>query len=70
MRDKELFRRQKKELIKSIEKRGINYVSSYCTLAGMPVIIAYEFIMEDYPEHKELCESRIKIVKDFMGYKD
>lgn len=70
MHDKEDFRRVKNEFMKMIEKNGVDYITTYCTLSGLPLIPAYEFIKEDYPEMGEWCDANIKRLKEFYGYKD
>lgn len=70
MQSKEDFRRVKNEFIKMIEKNGFDYITTYCTLSGLPLIPAYEFIKEDYPEKTKWCDDNIKRLKEFYGYKD
>lgn len=70
MHDKKDYIRVKKEFIKLIEKNGFDYITTYCSLAALPLIVAYEFIKEDYPEKTQWCDDNIKRLKEFYGYKD
>ena len=42
----------------------------FSALAFVPILVVYEFLMEDYPEIEEQCKERIQGIKDFFGYKD
>lgn len=66
--DIEQFRSNKAELIKSIEKLGIDSISMYCACTGLPVIAACYFVLEELPQYKEKMERKIQACKEFYGY--
>lgn len=69
MYNREDFIGQKHLVIKHFKKKGVSSdtVSEYCTLTGLPLVIVYEFIMEEMPEHSKLCKKKIKEINDFYG---
>lgn len=69
MYDKEDYRANKKSIMKHYEKNGFNGMSSYSAMTGIPIIVVYEYIMEDYPELSDMVKERIKIINDFFGIK-
>ncbi len=66
------FVEQKKGLFSHIEKKGFSssIIAEFCAMSGIPVIVAYQFIMEDFPEHLEFCQEKIARVKDFYGIEE
>lgn len=62
------FRSRKSHILKHIKKEGIDAITLYCTLSGVPLIAAYTFIMEDMPEYKEICEKKIQSLINFYKY--
>lgn len=62
------FRSQKNGVIEYIKKHGIEGVSGYCVLTGIPVIAAVNYIKEDFPEYEEECNKRIDLLIKFYGY--
>lgn len=63
----ELFRSQKELIMKYIVTNGIDKVSLYSATTFIPLIPIYTFILEELPEHKELCESKLKSLREFYG---
>lgn len=61
------FKNSKKEILEMYDKKGIEYMGHYAALSGIPLVYIYEFIMEDRPEAKDICEKRIKGIKEFYG---
>jgi len=66
------FLGQKAVTIKHFKSKGVTEetISEFCTMVGIPIIVVCEFIIEDIPEHTELCQKKIKEIKDFYGIKD
>ena len=60
---------QKEIIIKHFKKKGVSSdtVSEYSTLTGIPLVIIYEFISEEMPEHSKLCKKKIKEINEFYG---
>lgn len=69
MYDKKNYKHLKDKVIEVFETRGVDFISYYCALMSIPVIVAYQFILEEMPEHEEEMKKRIKGIKDFFGYK-
>lgn len=63
----ELFRGQKELILKYVTTHGIDKVALYSATTFIPLIPIYTFIMEDLPEHDELCESKLKSLREFYG---
>jgi cytochrome c biogenesis protein CcdA len=53
-------------VLEAYEKDGINCLAMYCACAMVPVLAAYTFCAEKYPEDLELTK-RIENVKIFYG---
>ena len=66
------FLRQKPEIINHFKKKGVtsNSMSEFCTMAGVPIVIACEFVKEGLPEHTEFCDNKIAELKEFYGIKE
>lgn len=62
-----LFRPQKPYIIKYIERIGIENVSLYSATTGIPLLVIYHFILEDFPEHATMCHQKIKELMEFYG---
>jgi len=62
---------QKDVTIKHFQKKGVTeeLISEFCTMVGIPIVVVCEFIMEEMPEHTELCRKKIKDIKKFYGVK-
>ena len=69
------FRKNKPELLKLIARDlegGKELTASVTSIAqgyGVPLVCIYTFIMEEWPEHVETCEMKIKQLNEFMGIK-
>jgi len=42
-------------------------VAEYCTFCGIPLVVVYQFIAEEFPENRSLCERKIKELREFYG---
>lgn len=62
-----LFRSQKDLIVRYFKERGVDKVSLYSATTFIPLIPIYVFIMEEMPEHKELCETKLKALMEFYG---
>ena len=69
MYDKEDYRRNKESIIKHFKKHGIDEMSTYSAMTGIPVIVVYQLLEEEYPELKEEVKKRIKAINEFFGIK-
>jgi len=60
---------RKKDTMKHFKEKGYSRakVSEYCTLAGIPLVVVYEWISEEFPEHKEDCLEKIRLLNKFYG---
>jgi hypothetical protein len=63
----ELMRPQKDIIIKYFMLNPVDKVSMYSATSHIPLIAIYTFLLEDFPEHKELCDKKIKELEDFYG---
>jgi hypothetical protein len=68
--DINLFRKNKEELLRSINKRGVDSLSVFCACTGLPVIIGCMFIKEDMPQFNLEMDRKILILKEFYDYED
>jgi len=65
------FLSQKAAVIKYFSKKGVSEenISEYCTLVGIPIVVVCEFIMDEMPEHSDMCQKKIVEIKQFYGVK-
>jgi hypothetical protein len=64
------FRKAHQEIVLEFyEKDGINSLAMYCACSLCPVLAAYSFCQEKYPENEELTK-RIKAVMIFYGVQE
>lgn len=63
------FRNRKDIIIRYFKKNGVTSgnISEYCSLCMIPITVVCTFIIEDMPEHSELCQEKIKAIEDFYG---
>jgi|GEM_PF-6594014 len=65
------FRSTKSDLIKilknklNVGKDLIDEVTSIGNAYGVPLTCFYEFVKEDFPEYKDICETKIRQLNDF-----
>jgi len=64
----ELFRTQKEYVLKYIATHGVGKITLYSATTFIPLIAIYTFLMEDYPEHKDLCLQKLKELEEFYGF--
>jgi len=67
MYDKEDYRSNKESIVKHYIKHGFDEMSTYSAMTGIPVIVVYELLEEEYPELSDLVKQRIKAINDFFG---
>ena len=63
------YRNGKADLIRHVEKWGIDSISFYCATVGFPVAAAVVFCIEEWPEERERLEKKLETLKEFYGYK-
>lgn len=63
----EMMRSQKDIIIKYFRKHSVDKISIYSATTFIPLVAIYTFILEDIPEHRELCERKLKELEDFYG---
>lgn len=44
-------------------------MSAYSAMTGIPIIVVYELLEEEYPDMSKEFQARIKTIKDFFGIK-
>lgn len=68
--DPDDFRARKQAIIKYFKKKGVTSgnIAEYSSLAGIPITVVCTFIIEEMPEHKEMCEQKIRDINEFFGY--
>jgi len=66
------FISQKETVINHFKKNGVSQenIAEYASTAGVPIVIICEFIKQDIPEHTEMCNKKIRDIKEFFGIKD
>lgn len=71
MHKKKDYLTRKKQIIDHFKKNGVTraLISEYCMFSFVPITVACEFIIEEMPEYKELCEGIIDDINDFYGGK-
>lgn len=67
MYNKEDYRSNKESIIKHYKKHGYDEMSTYSAMTGIPVIVVYELLAEEFPELKDKVEQSIKAINDFFG---
>ena len=65
------FVKHKQSLIEHINKKGfsIHIVNAYCVLVGLPLTVAYKFVIEELPLYTKQCEDKIQELNIFYGIK-
>lgn len=63
----EPMRNQKVNILKYVATHGVDKISVYSATTFIPLLAIYTFILEDVPEHKELCEKTIAELEKFYG---
>lgn len=69
MYDKEDYRRNKESIIKHYKKYGYSEMSMYSSLTGIPIIVVYQLLLEEYPELENKVAESIKAINEFFGIK-
>lgn len=64
----EEFRVVKDDLLKFYKQSGEDSISFYCAVSGVPIVVAYLLLYEEYKDPKYL--EKIKRVNEFYGEKD
>lgn len=62
------YRNGKADLVRHLERWGIDSLSFYCATVGFPVAAAVVFAIEEWPEEKEQLEKKLEVLKEFYGY--
>jgi hypothetical protein len=63
----ELMRSQKETILKYVSTHGVDKIAIYSATTFIPLVAIYTFILEDMPEHIELCERKLKELEEFYG---
>jgi hypothetical protein len=63
-----VYRSGKADLIRHVERWGIDSISFYCATVGFPVAAAVVFCIEEWPDERERLEKKLTVLKDFYGY--
>jgi hypothetical protein len=63
----ELMRSQKDVIVKYFTAHSVNKVAIYSATTFIPLVAIYTFLLEEFPEHKELCEKKLKELEEFYG---
>ena len=63
------FLKQKEDVIEHFNKEAftINNVCQYGNLSGIPYLVLYKFIAEEFEEYRELCYEKITALNKFYG---
>lgn len=63
---KEDYLHLKDQIIKRVKDKGVESITEYAALTGIPLVPQYEIIAEEMPEHREFCEKKVKELKEFF----
>lgn len=63
------YRNGKADLVRHVERWGVDSISFYCATVGFPVAAACVFVIEEWPEEKEKMEKKLEVLKEFYGYR-
>lgn len=63
----ELMRSQKDIIVKYFTVHSVDTVSIYSATTFIPLVAIYTFLLEEFPEHKELCNRKLKELEEFYG---
>ena len=63
----ELFRSQKSYIVNYVKNNGVEKISLYSATTFIPLIAIYTFVLEDLPQHSELCLAKLKELEEFYG---
>lgn len=66
----EALRPQKAYVVKYVRDNGIDKLPLFCAASHFNLIVAYTFVAEDIPEHKDECDKIIKRITDFYEGKN
>jgi len=62
------FRLRKPDIIKYIDKNGLDMVSLYAATSGIPLIAIWTYIAEEHEDYRERCNFEIDTLVKFYGY--
>lgn len=65
--DPEKFRHLKDKAIEVYKKHGLDRAIEFCITGSLPFLAFYTYLMEEFPEHEEMCKVKIKAIKEFYG---
>lgn len=59
-----------KKIVGEMKQKRFSYdkISLLCATTSMNIIAIYSFIKEDVPEWAQMCDSKIKSLKEFYDY--
>lgn len=66
----ELFRPQKQLILDYVRAKGIEKVGLYSATTMIPLLVIYQFIVEDIAEYREYAEGKIADLKAFYDVKE
>ena len=71
MFDPKDFINRKDDVIAYFKKKGVSQenIAEYCSLAGIPITVVCQFIIEEMPQHEQLCRRKIQDINKFFGIK-
>jgi DNA-binding transcriptional MerR regulator len=63
------YLRVKPEIIKHFKNKGVDRsgISEYSNLTGTPLTVVLEFLIEEFPEHEEMCNEKLREIREFYG---
>lgn len=66
------FISRRSDVISHFKNKGVSSsnISEYCSLAGIPIVVVCEFIIQEFPEHRKMCKEKIKQINEFFGVKE
>lgn len=62
---------RKNNIIKHFKKNGVSrdIISEYCMFSFIPITVVCEFIAEELPEYRDLCQEIVDSINEFYGNK-
>lgn len=66
----ESFKYREKDIIKEVEKRGVDRLNIYCASCGMNIVVAHYFLYKNFPEHEEYAKEKLEKLCKFYNMQD
>ena len=63
------FKKHREMILKHFTNKGfsVSKVSEFSTMTGIPLVVVYTMISDEFEEHRDICEEKIANINKFYG---